>query len=312
MHDLGFMYSLYAVALYRITGDVNMKQLGIQAADQLAKRYNPAGGYIQAWGRMDSVVPTYVDEELAQNWFFTQSKGLAIIDCMMNIPLLFWATEATGHPFYAKVAMAHADTTLKYFIRQDSSVCHAYRFDEKTGVPLGAANYCGFSPDSHWARGTAWGIYGFAISYSYTGKPEYLAAAIKLADRFVELSEVDGIPVWDFRLPGDTPALYSGTKEERFSWNPGEEANKRYNRDTSAAAVTVCGILEILKHRSHNRLSAAAEQMLDSLCGKYLDDNPGVPGLLKEQNGNRTYACYGDYFLMETLAVKEYSFDRIW
>ena len=141
MHDVGFLYSPFAVMLYNITGDEEYKEIGIKAADVLAMRYEPKGGYIRAWGRMDYKTPEYVDSGLAKDHFFTESKGLAIIDCMMNLPLLFWASEVTGHPFYKRIAMMHADTTMKYFIRDDYSVKHAFRFSESTGEPLGETNY---------------------------------------------------------------------------------------------------------------------------------------------------------------------------
>ena len=128
MHDVGFLYSPYAVMLYSITKKEEYKQIALRAADALVMRYEPKGGYIRAWGRMDYKTPDYVDSELAKDHFFTESEGLAIIDCMMNLPLLFWASKVTGHVFYRRIAQMHADTTLKYFIRKDYSVCHAYRF----------------------------------------------------------------------------------------------------------------------------------------------------------------------------------------
>jgi len=131
----------------------------------------------------------------------------------MNLPLLFWASETTKNPFYKRIATAHEDTTLKYFIRDDDSVYHAYRFDEETGEPIGGANYWGYSIESHWARGTAWAIYGFNIAYHYTNKKEYLDISLRLSRKFITLCEEDGIPIWDFRLPNDQPALYQGEKK---------------------------------------------------------------------------------------------------
>ena len=231
MHDIGFLYSPYAVMLYSITGKEEYKNIAIKAADVLAMRYEPKGGYIRAWGRMDYKIPEYVNKELAKDHFFTESEGLAIIDCMMNLPLLFFASEQTGHPFYKRIAIMHADTTMKYFIRDDYSVVHAYRFCEETGKPLGEANYCGYANGSHWARGTSWAIYGFSIAYNYTHKTEYLDTAMAILEKF--MFECEGkIPEWDFRLP--------------------DFAEK--NIDTSAAAVVICAILEIEKHKTNEKL----------------------------------------------------------
>lgn len=290
MHDLGFLYSPYAVALYKLNGDERMKTIGVRAADELAKRFIPNGKYIRAWGRMDDVIPDYVDKKLAGNHFFTESKGLAIIDCMMNLPLLFWASEVTGHPYYKNIAVAHADTTLEYFVRDDYSVCHAYRFSEATGEPLGVANYCGYSEESHWARGTAWAIYGFALAYSYTNNEKYLSAARNLAKKFISLCGDDGIPMWDFKLPESTIN----------------------NCDTSAAVITICGINELLRYVHDDKLSEYAESILSILAEKYTDFSADVPGLLKLQNGNMTYSVYGDYFFMEALAMKLHGFGKIW
>lgn len=137
MHDLGFMYTLYSTMAYRLTGDARMKALSVRAAEVLAHRFVPSGGYIRAWGRMDDSIPAYIDDQLRKDNFFANSRGLAIIDCMMNIPLLFWAGQETQDPFFTQVAVAHADTTLRHFIRPDGSVCHAWRFDPDTGESVG-------------------------------------------------------------------------------------------------------------------------------------------------------------------------------
>lgn len=287
MHDVGFLYSPYAVMLYNITQKEEYKNMAIKAADVLAMRYEPKGGYIRAWGRMDYQTPEYVDSELAKDHFFTESKGLAIIDCMMNLPLLFWASEVTGHPYYSRIAQMHADTTIKYFIRDDYSVCHAFRFSEETGQPLGEANYCGFSNGSHWARGTAWAIYGFAIAYNYTKKTEYLDVAMAVLDKFMAECG-DNIPLWDFRLPDS---------EEKTI-------------DTSAAAVVICGILEMEKHKTNNKLKKYKEVLRENLK-MYIDYNEDVMGVLKEQNGQHIYASYGDYYLIESMVKEKYDIN-VW
>lgn len=308
MHDLGFLYTPYAVAMYEATGEEKYKELGIQCAKVLAGRFVSEGNYIRAWGRMDNVIPEYVDEELAKNHFFTESEGLAIIDCMMNLPILFWASEASGDSYYRDIAVKHADTTMKYFIREDGSSCHAFRFN-KDGSPIGEENYCGYDRDSDWARGTSWAIYGFAIAYAYTKKQEYLDTAVKLGEQFVDHLEEDFVPIWDFRLPVDRPAEGCG---DCWNWDATDVENTKYNRDTSAAAVAVCGIYEILKHTTNEKLANAADAMFASLSEKYIEKDMNKDGILACQNGNMTYTNFGDYYFVEAYAMRNGDYKRLW
>lgn len=288
MHDLGFLYSPYAVAMYKKTGDEKMKEIGIKAADCLAMRYVPNGNYIQAWGRMDGKIPEYVSESLREDVFFKGSKGRAIVDCMMNLPLLFWASEVTQHPFYANIAKSHADMVLKYFVRKDYSVCHAFLFDYETGNLKEEANSCGYANGSHWARGTAWAVYGYAIAYDYTENKKYLEISVKLFEKFIK--ECNGkMPVWDFRLPESEPQ----------------------NIDTSAVAVMLCAALEILKHTKNTEIEKFINDF-EPMLMEYVDFDLSTNGLLKEQNGRKTYACYGDYYLVEYLCTKYKNTKRIW
>lgn len=281
MHDVGFLYSPYAVMLYKLTGKEAYKEMGVRAAEALAMRYVPNGKYIRAWGRMDDVIPAYVDPELAKDHFFTESKGLAIIDCMMNIPLLFWASEVTGHPFYRSVAISFADTVQKYWIREDGSVMHAYRFDVETGEPLGEESYCGYGKGSYWTRGAAWAIYGYAIAYRYTGKKEYWDTANLLLNKFMEACK-GKIPPFDFRAP----------------------ENLGYGPDTSAAAITNCGVLELLRQGEDARLEAY-HASLTGVLQPYIDYDIQKMGLLREQSGGHVYAAFGDYFLIESFMKRD-------
>lgn len=288
MHDLGFLYVPYAVAIYKLNGDPNMKKIAVKAADELAKRFDPKGGYIRAWGRMDNKIPEYVSDELAKDGFFTEGEGKAIIDCMMNLPLLLFAGEITGHPYYTRIAECHADTTLKYFVRNDYSVCHAYLFDVKSGKALHEANNCGYAVGSHWARGTAWAVYGFALIYSYVKKEEYIDTAVNLCLKFIDECK-GGLPVWDFRLP-DT-----------------DEKNK----DTSAAAIMMCAARKILKYTDNEKIKDFLSDTEEKII-PYIDLSHDNNGLLKEQNGNHTYASYGDYFITEYFCEKYLNAKNIW
>jgi unsaturated chondroitin disaccharide hydrolase len=275
-HDLGFLYSLYSVALYKLTGDQEHRATGLRAADVLAQRFNEKGNFIRAWGRMDETISSIVEGTL-------RTDNMAIIDCLMNLPLLYWASRETGDQRYYHIAVRHADMALKCFVRPDDSVAHAIRFDLQTGRMSAVDNYCGFSQDSYWARGATWAIYGFALSYGYTGDRKYLDAAVKLARKFSAQLDAEVVPVWDFRLP------------------PGAEPV----RDASAAAVMVCGLQELARHQAADEeLSRMKQALLSRLCdGKYLDANPNCRGVLKFGYGNKAaYSSWGDYFLMEALS----------
>ena len=274
MHDLGFLYSLYAVALHKVAGIEMFRDLGLLAARRLADRFIPEGGYIRAWGRMDEADTDYA--------------GLAIIDCMMNLPLLYWAHRETGEERFRDIAVRHADTTLKCFLREDGSVCHAYRFGPD-GIPTGPDNYCGRAVESHWARGTAWAMYGFALSYRHTGDERYLAASLRVTRRFLELLGDQAVPVWDFRLAEGEPPL----------------------PDSSAAAVAVCA-LQVLGElgAADDAMRARKDAMLDALCSpEWFNDDPACRGLLRNAQvgdgvgrAKNVYTSWGDYYLAEALA----------
>jgi len=290
MHDLGFLYSLYSIGLFKLTGNLDHRAAALTAADVLARRFVPKGGYIRAWGRMDDQSSDYA--------------GLAIIDCMMNLPLLFWATQETGNRFYHEIAITHASTTLRLFVRPDASVNHAFRFDPASGTPMEPANYCAHSVDTHWARGASWAMYGFALAYRYTSDTRYLDTALRIAKRFISLLDEEVVPVWDFRLSDGMPRL----------------------RDTSAAAIAVCGLQELLESLPDEAaLSTAADSLLTALCTRYVNHDPDCLGVLREgQVGDsrvpgspllrarNAYTSWGDYFLMEALARRLHGLRSYW
>lgn len=302
MHDLGFMYTLYSTMAYRLTGDARMKALSVRAAEVLAHRFVPSGGYIRAWGRMDDSIPAYIDDQLRKDNFFANSRGLAIIDCMMNIPLLFWAGQETQDPFFTQVAMAHADTTLRHFIRPDGSVCHAWRFDPDTGESVGEFNDCGYALGSHWARGTAWAVYGFSVAWRYTGQRRYRDAAQKLAACYLTQCGETGVPVWDFRLPADQPARQCGRQSQWPYWDVTDPANRTRNVDASAAAIMACGMLEFLAQEDNEAMRRYVDTVTRTLTEQYMNTDENCAGLLRCQNGNDSYTSFGDYYLMELLA----------
>jgi unsaturated chondroitin disaccharide hydrolase len=281
-HDLGFLTSLYSVALYKLTGGEEHRQVGLRAAEVLAGRFNERGSFIRAWGRMDENDPRF-------------PANMAIIDCLMNLPLLYWASGETGNARFKDIAVRHAQMVLRHFVRPDYSVYHAFRFDQDSGKPIGPDNFCGAGTESYWARGTAWAIYGFALSYGYTGDTAFLDASIQIAKRF--LAELDKdtevVPVWDFRLPAGAPRV----------------------RDASAAAIGVCGLQELAKHGASVAEFPKAEcKLLARLCSDdYLDARDECPGVLKSAYGDKpAYSSWGDYFLMEAVVREARGGETFW
>lgn len=279
-HDLGFLSSLYSVAIYKLTNEKEHREVGLRSAEVLSRRFNPKGNFIRAWGHMDTDEPAF-------------PANMAIIDSLMNLPLLYWATGETGDQKYYDLAVRHADTVLKCFIRPDDSICHAFRFDLRTGEPIGPDNFCGNGKDSYWARGAAWAIYGFALSYGYTRDRRYLEAASRLVKKFIAQLDEEVVPVWDFRLP----------------------TNVESTRDSSAAVITVCGLQELVKHQVADAdILKAKNALLARTCSEdYLNYDEACPGVLKSAYGNKVaYSSWGDYFLMEALTRELKGAETFW
>lgn len=272
-HDLGFLYSLSCVAGYKLTGNIEMRDTALKAADKLITRYKELGEFIQAWGAIDD-----------------SNSYRLIIDCMLNLPLLYWASEITGNSKYANIAKKHAATSAKTIIREDSSTYHTYYFDLETGAPKKGVTAQGYSDDSAWSRGQSWGIYGFPLSYIYTKNSEYLDKAEKLTNFFLNRLPDDYIAYWDL-------IFTEGNEQER---------------DSSAVSIAVCGMLEILKHKESEYseyYKNAVSGIMRSLWENYsTKDTPNSNGILlhavygKPQNGSVDECCiWGDYYYMEAL-----------
>ena len=268
-HDLGFLYSLSCVAKYKVDGDEQAKNTALEAAELLTERFRKKGGFIQAWGALDD--PT---------------QYRLIIDGMMNMPLLFWAYEQTGDKKYYDIAKKHLDTTLKTVIRDDCTTYHTYYFDAKTGKPSYGRTAQGYSDNSCWARGQAWAIYGTALAYKYTKDIKFREIFNAVTDLFVDRLPEDYVPYWDLIFGDDS----------------GEE------RDTSAAAIAVCGIYEMNKYYPSDKYMDAANKMMLSLGNKYnISKKDGVNGILSDAMYSKPNGCkaeaniWGDYFYMEAL-----------
>lgn len=278
-HDMGFLYSLSCVAAYKLTGSEIAKKAALLAADHLAERFRTVGNFLQAWGNPGE-----------------PKEYRLIIDCLLNLPLLYWATEVTGDNSYADKAKAHIQTAMKCLVRPDHSTYHTHFFDVNTGEPTYGVTHQGNRNGSAWARGQAWGIYGAALSYRYVKNPEYLDLFFEVTDYFIEHLPEDLVPYWDFDF--DT-----GSSEPR---------------DSSASAIAICGIYEMCKYLDEEKAAPyleAADKMLRALIDHCAN------GDYKKSNGillHGTYArdskentcknrgvdecnTWGDYFYMEAL-----------
>lgn len=281
-HDVGFVWLLIAGQHYKYNKDEQSERRLLQMANNLAGRFNIKGNFIRAWNAPNGT---------------THALGLAIIDCMMNIPLLFWASEITGEPRFSHIAKAHADTVLKHFIDDDGAVRHICKFDPHTGEFIEALGGQGYAPDSAWSRGAAWAIYGFAMAYRYTKETKYLDASKKVADFFMEQVKPDFVPAWDFRAP-DTEV-----------------------KDTSAGAIAASGMLEIANFvDDKDKYISNAKMLLDALIDGYSNlDNDNEAILTRataNHSGNENVEVgliYADYYFVEALRkLQNDNFDLPW
>ncbi|MGV3547309.1 MAG: glycoside hydrolase family 88 protein [Pedobacter sp.] len=293
-HDIGFMmYCSYGNAL-RFVKDEKYPQILLQSAKSLAKRYSPVVGSIQSWNERKS-------KGDINTWEYP-----VIMDNMMNLELLFYASKISGDTSYRNIAIKHAEQTMKNHLRTDHSSYHVVNYDPKTGKVLHKQTLQGFSDNSTWARGQAWGIYGFTVVYRETKDPRFLEAAIKMADFFLQHPNLpkDKVPYWDFNV---------GQQGYKPDWNFDPKKYAEVPRDASAAAIASSGLLELstmLKAEQGKKYYNAAVSILKSLSSdKYLNverQNPYF--LLKHSTGNLPSnreidvpLIYADYYFLEAL-----------
>ena len=270
-HDAGFLWLLSAVADYRITGNKRSCINALHAANILAGRFNPAGGFIRAWGCEGS----------------SEKSGWMIIDCLMNLPLLYWASEETGDPRFSKIAANHADTAMKAFIRGDGSANHIVEFDPASGEMIKSYGGQGYGEGSSWTRGQSWGLYGFMLSYLHTQNNAYLETAERIANYFIANIPDSGLIPVDFRQPEDVKL-----------------------EDSTAAAIASCGLIELARQKDGRQQKIylnAALKMLQALTKNSFNWNEEEDNLLTKctaayhDEKHEFSIIYGDYFFLEAL-----------
>lgn len=273
-HDIGFLYSLSTLAGYKITGNEKALELSVRAADRLMERYSAKAQIIQAWGNLED----------------PKEKGRMIIDCLMNLSLLYNISEITGEKKYKEAAEHHAKQAQKYLVREDYSTYHTYYMNVDTGEPIKGVTAQGYSDNSAWARGQAWGVYGFALSYAHTGDKTFLETASRIADYYLERLPEDFVPYWD---------LY---------FQEGDEY-----RDSSSAGILACGLLELSKHLPvldprKKEYEETAVQIVKSLFENYTTEKDLSSGIIKHgvyaipfHVGVDECCIWGDYFYVEAL-----------
>lgn len=278
-HDYGFRYHLSCVADYKITGNGTARERGLFAAQMLAGRFHPEGKFIRAWDAPERVT-----------WM--------IIDCMMNLPLLFWASEQTKDSRFAAVAKAHAQTSLKVLLRADGSSGHVAILNPDSWELESQPGGQGYGEGSSWSRGQAWAVYGFALAYRYTREEAYLAAAKNCAHYFLANVCTTGfVPLADFRAP-ETPVRI----------------------DTTAGAAAACGLLAIAEEAGkweRPMYISGAAAIIKALEKDHCNFEVDYDSVL--QNGTVMYnkqihvpIIYGDFFLLEAVRMLLGDEFRIW
>lgn len=278
-HDLGFLYSLGSLTAARLAPTeaerADAHAAALDAADHLMRRFLEPAGVIQAWGDLSD----------------PRQAGRTIIDSLMNMPLLTWAHAHSGEERYADAVRRHTTQLRENILRPDDSTFHTFYWDTVTGAPLRGATEQGAFDDSCWARGQAWGVYGFAINFRATGDPLLLDAAWRCAEYFLAHLPADGVPYWDLVYTDENPAP----------------------RDSSAAAIAACGFLELAAVDADPeraaRARAVAETLVADLIAGYTPARPEDADALllhsvydlPKDNGVDEGTLWGDYFYLEAL-----------
>lgn len=285
-HDLGFLYVPSCVSAYKLIGSEKGKEAALKAADKLISRYQEKGQFIQAWGELGA-----------------KDNYRLIVDCLLNVPLLYWATELTGDRTYRDIAEKHYRSTVENAIREDASAFHTFYFDPETGAPLEGKTRQGYSDDSSWARGQSWLIYGIALNHYYEENPENVHLFEAVTNYYLNRLPEDFISYWDLI----------------FSDGSGQ------SRDSSAAAIAICG-LNLMDHflpetnKYKHVYKFAQHAMLASLIANYTEESTeGITALINSgvyswhsgkgvDEGN----IWGDYFYMEALVRFKKNWKMYW
>ena len=282
-HDMGFLYTPSCVAAWMIKKDAHAREAALLAADNLVSRFQEKGEFIQAWGKMGA----------DDNYRY-------IIDCLLNLPLLYWAEKETGKQLYRTIALKHTATCIANSFRPDYSTYHTFFMDKETGKPVRGETCQGYKADSSWARGQAWAVYGLALAYKHTGERAYLDLFEHVADYFMNKLPDDMIPYWDLIFTeGDEP------------------------RDSSSASIVACGFLEAAdsyekiqeytKARTYRKLAKELMKAIYDTCMVRAEED-GINGLVKHGTyskkspynkctpaGVDECVSWGDYYWMEAL-----------
>ena len=275
--DLGFkLFDTYGVG-YQLTGDPSYKQVVLQAADTLARRYNPKVGMFRVWDPADDRTQYRVN-----------------IDATMDLELMFWAGQNGGNPQYAAMATHHALRAAQDLVRPDGGTWMFAGYDQNTGALLNHFTKQGYATESTWSRGQAWAMYGFTMAYRYTQDRRFLDTARRTANYFVRRLPPDHVPYWDFDVPDKATAP----------------------RDTSAAAVAASALLELTGDESDPAAKQhdidSARDILTSLSSPtYAPRNPRFAAILQHGTQNLpkgqadTGIMFGDYYFIEALGRYE-------
>lgn len=271
-HDVGFKVYCSVGNGYRLTHDEHYKEIIIEAAKTLSTRFNPTVGCIKSW-------------DGHKNWKFP-----VIIDNMMNLELLFEATKLSGDSSFYKIAVAHANTTMKNHFRADYSSYHVIDYDPETGKVLHKQTAQGYANESAWARGQAWGLYGYTMCYRETGNKAYLHQAEEIAKFIFNNPNMpkDLVPYWDYNDP----------------------AIPNVPRDASAAAIMASALYELSTYSTNGKqYKGTADKILKSLSNDYQAPAGEDKGfLLLHSTGHKPAKSeidipiiYADYYYLEAL-----------
>ncbi len=277
-HDIGFMVFCSFGNGYRLTRDEQYRTTILRAAATLATRFNPTVGCVKSWDN--------------RKWEYP-----VIVDNMMNLELLFWASQNGGPRHLYDIAVTHAEKTMRNHFRPDGSTYHVLDYDTTNGSVIWKGTHQGYADGSCWSRGQAWAIYGFTMSYRFTRDPRFLQTAQRAADYYVDHLPADHVPYWDFNAPNipDEP------------------------RDASAGAIATSALLELSTlvndTATKNRYFQTAEASLEALSAEpYFSAGPHTGGILKHAVGSKparsevdVSLIYGDYYFIEAmLRYKQY------